>query len=126
MIMTKMVRGEEDLTTETIEGTALSLQCVDDIEGSDGLALGVFGIGNSITDDTLEEGLQNTTSLFIDHGRNTLDTTTTSETSDSWLGDTLDVVSQNLTMTLGTTLSKTLSALSASSHDEVVIKGVKC
>lgn len=55
------------LTTETIKGTALSLQSVDDIEGSDGLALGVFGIGDSITNDTLEEGLQNTTGLFVDH-----------------------------------------------------------
>lgn len=46
-------------------------------------------------------------------GRNTLDTTTTSETSDSGLGDTLDVVSQNLSVTLGTTLAKSLAALSA-------------
>lgn len=46
-------------------------------------------------------------------GRNTLDTATTSETSDSGLGDTLDVVSQNLSVTLGTTLAEALAALSA-------------
>jgi hypothetical protein len=46
-------------------------------------------------------------------GRDTLDTTTTSETSDSGLGNTLDVVTQNLAMTLGTTLAETLSALAA-------------
>jgi hypothetical protein len=45
------------LTTETIEGTALSLESIDDIEGSNSLALGVFSIGDSITDDALEEGL---------------------------------------------------------------------
>ena len=43
--------------------------------------------------------------------RNTLDTATTSETSDSGLGDSLNVVSQNLSVTLGTTLSETLAAL---------------
>jgi hypothetical protein len=42
-------------------------------------------------------------------GRNTLDTTTTSKTSDSGLGDTLDVVTKNLAMTLGSALSKTLA-----------------
>jgi hypothetical protein len=55
------------LTTETIQSTALALQSVDDIERSDGLALGMLSVGDSITDDTLEEGLQNTTGLFVDH-----------------------------------------------------------
>jgi hypothetical protein len=46
-------------------------------------------------------------------GRDTLDTTTTSETADSGLGDTLDVVTKNLAVALGSALSKTLSSLSA-------------
>jgi hypothetical protein len=45
-------------------------------------------------------------------GRDTLDTTTTSETTDGGLGDTLDVVAQDLAVALGTTLSKTLATLS--------------
>jgi hypothetical protein len=73
----------------------------------------VLSVGDSITDDTLEEGLENTAGLLVDHGRDTLDTTTTSETSDSGLCDTLDVVSQNLSVTLGTTLAETLTALAA-------------
>lgn len=48
---------EDDLSTETVEGTALALESVDNIERCDGLALGVFGVGDGITDDTLEEGL---------------------------------------------------------------------
>ena len=56
-----------DLSTETVEGTALSLQRVNDVERCDGLALGVLGVGDGITDDTLEEGLQDTTGLFVDH-----------------------------------------------------------
>lgn len=46
-------------------------------------------------------------------GRDTLDTTTTSETSDSRLCDTLDVVTKNLAVALGTTLAETLAALAA-------------
>ena len=46
-------------------------------------------------------------------GRDTLDTTTTGETSDSGLGNTLNVVTKNLSVTLGTALSKTLAALAA-------------
>lgn len=66
MIMTEW-QGGDDLTTETIKGTALSLQCVNDVKGSDSLALGVLSVCNSITDDTLEESLQNTTGFFVDH-----------------------------------------------------------
>lgn len=48
-------------------------------------------------------------------GRDTLDTTTTSETSDSGLGNTLDVVTKNLAVTLGTALAEALATLAACS-----------
>lgn len=50
---------------------------------------------------------------LIHTGRDTLDTTSTSETSDGGLGDTLDVVTKNLAVALGTTLAETLAALAA-------------
>lgn len=101
------------LTTETVEGTALALESVDDVERGDGLALGVLGVGDGVTDDTLEEGLEDTAGLLVDHGRDTLDTTTTRETTDGGLGDALDVVLQNLAVTLGAALAEALSALAA-------------
>ena len=55
-----------------------------------------------------KENLENTTSLFVNETGNTLDTTTTSETANGGLGDTLNVVTKNLAVTLGTTLSETL------------------
>ena len=55
------------LTTETVKGAALSLEGVDDVEGCDGLALGVLGVGDGVADDTLEEGLENTAGLLVDH-----------------------------------------------------------
>jgi hypothetical protein len=114
--MAEKRKARERLTTETVEGAALSLQSIDDVEGSDSLSLGVLSVGDSVTDDTLKEGLEDTTGLLVDHGRDTLDTTTTSETTNSGLGDTLDVVTQNLAVTLGTTLSKTLATFAATSH----------
>lgn len=121
------------LTTETVQGAALSLQGVDNVQRCDGLALGVLSVGDGITDDALEEGLEDGAGLLVDHyrrawlagchetrlarhgigltGRDTLDTTTTGETSDGGLGDTLDVVTKNLAVTLGTSLSEALAAL---------------
>jgi hypothetical protein len=55
------------LTTETVQGASLALEGVDNVEGGDGLALGVLGVGDRVTDDTLEEGLEDTTSLLVDH-----------------------------------------------------------
>jgi hypothetical protein len=60
------------LTTETIQGSALSLQSVDHVEGGDSFPLCVFSVGDGITDDTLEEGLEDAAGLFVDHGRDTL------------------------------------------------------
>jgi hypothetical protein len=118
LFVRKRIRGGKQiqvawqrLTTETVEGSALALEGVDNVERGDGLALGVLGVGDGIADDTLEEGLENTAGLLVDHGRDTLDTTTTSETADSGLCDTLDVVTQDLAVTLGTTLSETLATL---------------
>jgi hypothetical protein len=55
------------LTTETVEGTALALESVDNVKRSDSLALGVLSVCDGVTDDALEEGLEDTTGLFVDH-----------------------------------------------------------
>ena len=110
-----MCRNEKTrcLTTETVEGTALALEGVDNIERGDGLALGVLSVGDGVTDDTLEEGLEDTTGLLVDHGRDTLDTATTRQTADGGLRNALDVVAKNLAVTLGTALAEALAALAA-------------
>ena len=43
----------------------------------------------------LKENLQYTTSLFVDKPRDTLDTTTTSKTANSGLGDTWATISKS-------------------------------
>ncbi len=90
------MRSGNRLGTETVEGAALALESVDNVERGDGLALGVLSVGDRVADDRLEEELEDTTGLVVDETRDTLDTTTTRETADSGLSDTLDVVSQDL------------------------------
>jgi hypothetical protein len=85
----------------------LSLERVDDVESSDGLSLGVLGISDRVSDDvweerrgangkkeellTLKEDLEDTSSLLVDQARDTLDTSSSCETSDGGLGDALAV-----------------------------------
>lgn len=63
------VKSRSRLTTETVQGTALALEGVDDVKGGDGLALGVLSVGDGVTDDTLEEGLEDRAGLLVDHCR---------------------------------------------------------
>ena len=104
------------LTTETVESAALALECVDDIHGGDGLSLGVLAVGDGVTDHVLEEDLKNTASFLVDQAWDTLDSTTTSQSSDGWLGDTLDVITKNFAMALGTSFSETLASFTTSGH----------
>ena len=55
------------LTTETVQSAALTFESVDNIEGGDGLSLGVFRVGDCITDDAFEESLEDTAGFLIDH-----------------------------------------------------------
>lgn len=43
----------------------------------------MLSVRDRVTDDVLEEDLENTTSLLVDQARDTLDTTTTGKTADS-------------------------------------------
>ena len=106
----------EHLTSESVEGSALSLQSVDDVHGCDGLPLGVLGVGDGISDNVLQENLQDTSGFLVDETRNSLHTTSSSKTADSGLRDTLDVITQNLSVTLGASLSKTFSSFTTSRH----------
>jgi len=78
--------------TETVDGAALTLEGVDNVQSGDGLALGVLTVESRILDNTFQEGAQGLTTLVIDQARQTLDTTTTGHTTNRRLGNTGDVV----------------------------------
>ena len=67
--------GSDGLSSESIEGTSLPLEGIDHIHGGDSLPLGVLGVSDCISDDVLKEDLEDTTGLFVDEARDTLDTT---------------------------------------------------
>ena len=75
------------LSSETVESTALPLECVDDVHGGDGLPLGMFSVGNGVTDDVLKEYLQDSTGFLVNKARNTFHTSTTGQATNGWLGD---------------------------------------
>ena len=112
----KKKKGERS-AAESVESAALSLESVDDVHGSDGLPLGVLGVGDCVTDHVLQEGLEDAASLLVDEARDTLDTSTTSQTTDGGLGDALDVVAKDLPVTLGASLSKTFASFATARHD---------
>ena len=105
-----------NLSTEAVQSAALAFEGVYHIHGGDSLALGVLGVGNSITDDILQENLENTAGLLVDQTRDSLDTTTAGKTTNGGLGDTLDVIPKDFTMTLGASFSKTFSSFTTTRH----------
>ena len=114
----KTEKGER-LTAEPVEGTSLTLQSVDDVHGSDGLSLGVLGVGDSITDDILQEDLEDAAGLLVDEAADALHSTTASQSADGGLGDALDVVTQDFPVTLGAPFAETFASFATSRHDEI-------
>ena len=76
----------------------------------------MFGVGDSVPDDVLEEHLEDTTGLLVDESGDTLDSATARQPPDGGLGDALDVVSQHLPVTLGASLAESLASFATSGH----------
>ena len=111
-----LVRARWRLASEAVDGSSLALEGVDDVEGGDGLAAGVLCVGDRVADDGLQERLEDSAGLLVDESGDSLHSTTTSKSSDGRLGDSLDVVPQDLAMALGSSLAETLSSLATSGH----------
>ena len=109
------------LATEAVQSAALALEGVHDVQSSDSLAAGVLGVGDGITDDVLQEDLEDTAGLLVDQARDALDTTSACQAADGGLGDALDVIAEDLAVALGTALAQALTALASSRHDECVL-----
>ena len=93
------------LTAKSVQSTSLAFESVHHIHGCHSLSLGVLGVSYSITDHVLEENFENTTSFLVDQARDSLDTATASKTTNGWLGDALDVITKDLSVTLGASFS---------------------
>ena len=73
----------------------------------------MLGICDGITNNVLQKDLEDTTGLLINQPGDALDATTTGQTTDGGLGNALDVVAQDLAVTLRAALSKSLASFSA-------------
>ena len=104
------------LTAKTIQSTTLAFQSVDDVHGGDGLPLSVLSVRDGVTNDVFKEHLKDTSGFLVDQPRDALDTASASQTADGGLGDTLDVISQDLTMALSSSLSQTFASLTSTGH----------
>ena len=89
----------------------MSLKGVDDIQGSDGLSLGVLGVGDGVTDHVLQEHLENTAGLLVDQTGDALHSAAASQTADGGFGDSLDVITEDFTVTLGASFTKSFASL---------------
>ena len=104
-------------STEAVEGAALSLKSVDDVESGDGLSLGVLSVGNGVADNVLEERSEDVSGLLVDEGGDSLDTTAASKSADSRLGNAKDGLLEGfLSVSLGADLAVALSNFASSSH----------
>ncbi len=60
------MHGLSRSTTEAVDSSALSLEGVDDVHSGDGFSSGVLSVGDGISDDTLEESLEDLPGVIID------------------------------------------------------------
>lgn len=102
------------LSTESVKCSTLTFQRVDDVHGSDSLSLGVLAISDGIADDVFKEYLEDSTSLLVDESGDSLDASSACQSTDGWLGDSLDVITQDFAMALGASFSQSLSSFAAS------------
>ena len=105
-----------NLSTESVEGASLPLESVDHIHGGDGLPLSVLGVGNGVPNDVLQEDLQHSASLLVDESGDSLDASSAGQPPDGGLGDALDVVTQDLPVPLGASLTQALTSFATSRH----------
>ena len=103
--------------SESVEGSSLSLECVDNIESGDGLPLGVLGVGDGVSDNILEECSEDVPSLIIDERADSLDTSPSGDSPDCGFGDAKDgLLERFLGVSLGSNFAEALSNFSSSGH----------
>ena len=138
----KPVESVKVLSAETVEGMSLPLEGVHHVHGSDGLPLGVLGVGDGVTDDVLEEDLKDAPRLLVDEAGDPLDAVPPGQAPDGGLSDPLkhkctimmsrktallylDVVAKNLPMPLDSSLTQSLASLTTTRHPVKVGRSLK-
>jgi len=87
----------------------------------------VLSVGDGVSDDAFEESLEDLSGVVVDEGGDSLDTSSSGQSSDGWLGDTLNggLVASLLGDSLGsdfTLSSDSFSAFALSSSCHLLIE----
>ena len=98
------------LPPKPIQRPPPALECVDDVVGGDGPAVGVLGVGDGVADHVGEEVLEHRAGLLVHQSRETLHTAAARETTDGRTGDPFDVVAEHLAVALGSSLAEAFAA----------------
>ncbi len=106
----------QDLAAEAVQGLALSLQRIDNIHCCYCLSLRMLSVCYCVADNTLKKVLKDTPSFLIDQAANSLDASSASKAADSRLSYALDVITEDLTMTLCASFSKAFTSFSSARH----------
>ncbi|KAF7816065.1 histone H4 [Senna tora] len=99
-------------TAKPIEGPSLPLERINHIHSSNGLPPSVLRVSHCITNHIFQENLKHSSSLLIDQATDPLDTSSSRQSPNRRLRDTLDVIAQNLAMPLCSSFAQTLASLS--------------
>ena len=67
----------------------MPLEGIDNIHGGDSLPLGMLSVGDSVTDDILQEDLEDTPGFLVDESTDPFDAAPSCKSTDCRLGDAL-------------------------------------
>ena len=112
---------------ESVDGTSLTLEGVDHIEGGHRLPPRVFRVGHGVFDHILQKGLDHRSGFLIDLARDSLHSAPPRQSADGRLGDPGDVAFAALSEAFGSSLSQSFASFSSAGHDGVAggIGGIK-
>merc|ERR550519_2290914 len=119
-IICRLQSAGVQLSSEAVQGPSLPFQSIHHIHGGHSLPFGVLSAGDGIADDVLQEDLENTPGLLVDETADPLDAPPPCKAPNRRLSDALDVVPQNLAMSLGTSLAQSFSSFASSSHGGII------
>nr|PNR53201.1 hypothetical protein PHYPA_009576 [Physcomitrium patens] len=104
------------LPSEPVKRPPLPLQRIHHIHRRHRLPPSVLRVRHRVPDHILQKYLQHAASLLVNQPTDTLHSSTTSQTPDRRLRDTLDVITQHFPMTLRATLPKPLPSFATPRH----------
>ncbi|GER52712.1 histone H4 [Striga asiatica] len=108
------LKTTKTLAAKPVKRAALPLERIHHVHGGHRLPASMLRVGDGVTDDVLEEDLQDATSLLVDEAADALHAASTGKPPYRRLGDALDVIAKHFPMTLSAALSQALASLSPS------------